>query len=174
MSEKQYTYGCLPGKIDLRDYKLFSAAVQQSFPIEFSLGGLPRVKNQGNVNSCCAHATSSILEYHSKNRCKLSTDFIYGIQKMLFNQCQMGMYLADACKIAQKYGDMTDRDCTGNHEIPRCYSIAESTLNNDEAVKKAYKFRIASYYLCQNDNDIKFALMNYGPVLGAIMWRDKF
>ena len=112
-------YGCLPAKKDLRDYKLCAANVQQEYPKSFMVSGeLPKVKNQGNVSSCCAHATSSILEYFDKNKHVLSTNFIYGIQKKLFNQNQMGMYLAQACQIVKDYGDMLEKDCKGNNEIP--------------------------------------------------------
>jgi len=98
--EQKYAYGCLPAKFDIRDYKLCSAKNPMVvYPSEFQLKNLPKVKNQGMVNSCCAHATSSILEYYAHNIYKLSTNFIYGIQKKVCNQNQMGMYLVDACKI---------------------------------------------------------------------------
>lgn len=168
-------YGCLPSKIDVRDYELCSSNVGAvSYPDKFELNDLPRVKYQGNVNSCCAHATSSILEYYDKNRHNLSTNFLYGIQKKLFNQCKFGMYLSQACEIVQKYGDMLEDDCKGNDEIPKCYSIAERSFDFSTNRNRAFEYRIDSYYLCLTDNDIKFALMNYGPVLGAIMWHDNF
>lgn len=168
-------FGCLPSKTDIRDYKICSAANPSiTYPEKFSLEDLPKVKQQGSVNSCCAHATSSILEYHDKNAHKLSTNFIYGIQKKLFNQTQQGMYLSQACKIVQKYGDFLEADCRGNNEIPTCYSIAENALTKESATKEAYEYRIDSYYLCPTDNDIKLALMNYGPVLCAIDWYNTF
>lgn len=171
----EYSYGCLEPKIDIRDYELCSSANPNvTYPEKFELSDLPKVKNQLNVSSCVAHATSSILEYYAKNKYNLSTNFIYGIRKKMFNQMGYGMYLRDACEIARVYGDFLEEDCKGNTEIPNCYNIAEQALNNDKATNKAYKFRIDSYYLCRNDNDIKYALMNYGPVLAGIMWHDVF
>jgi len=168
-------YGCLLPKKDVRDYELCSSINPTIvYPEEFILQNLPQVKYQGMVNSCCAHATSSILEYHDKNNHNLSTNFFYGIQKKLFNQTGYGMYLVQACKIAQKYGDFLEADCKGNNEIPVCYSIAEKALENKDASDEAYKYRISNYYLCRTDNDIKLALMNYGPVLCGIDWYDKF
>lgn len=168
-------YGCLPSKIDVRDYELCASNVGAvSFPEKFELQNLPKVKYQGNVNSCCAHATSSIAEYHDGNKHTMSTNFLYGIQKKLFNQCQFGMYLSQACEIMRNYGDMTEEDCKGNTEIPNCYAIAEDAFSSSSKRSRAYDYRIDSYYLCRKDNDIKLALTQYGPVLGAVMWHDVF
>jgi len=35
------------------------------------------------------------------------------------------MYLTDALKISNKYGDMLEKDCAGNTEIPNCWGEAE-------------------------------------------------
>jgi len=112
-------YGVLPAKVDLRDYKICSANMEIIYPEEFVLSNLPKVKCQKNVNSCCAHAVSSILEFHDLSRDTLSTNFIYGIQKYLFNQTQQGMYLVQACKIVNDYGDPLESDCKGNTEVPK-------------------------------------------------------
>jgi len=69
---------------------------------------------------------------------------------------------------------MTEKDCAGNTEVPRCYKSAEEALANKDKAADAYKFRVDSYYLCETDNDIKYALMNYGPVLAGVMWRNDF
>ena len=167
-------YGVLPAKIDIRDYRICSANIQTEFPEEFILDNLPKVKNQQNINSCCAHATSSILEYHSKNKNNLSTNFIYGIQKKLFNQCQPGMYLAQACSIAQHYGDMLEKDCPGNVEVTKVHKIAETAFEDKNKLDRASKYIIDSYYLCTTTNDIKYAIMTYGPVLGAVNWHERY
>lgn len=168
-------YGCLPPKIDLRDFKVQSAKVYAaSYPVEFELTELPPVKNQREVNSCCAHAASSVLEFYDKSAHKLSTNFFYGIQKKLFGQGGQGMYLVDACKIAKNYGDMLESDCPGNDEVPNCRPIAEEAFNNSQKRKEAYKYRIASYYSCKTNDDIKYALMHYGPILASVRWYDSY
>ena len=168
-------YGCLPQRIDLRDYKVKSKkACALSYPTEFELKELPPVKNQKTVNSCCAHAASSVLEYHDRAQHNLSTNFFYGIQHKLFHQDGEGMYLADACKVAKQYGDMLESDCPGNTEVPKCWAIAEDAFNNEEARQRALEFKSASYYACKTDSDIKYALMNYGPVLASIHWYDSY
>lgn len=162
-------YGCLPSKKDLRDYKITTDNTKVKYPEEFTLKNLPRVKNQENVNSCSAHATSSILEYY--NNTMLSTNFIYGLKPDTDNS---GMRLIDACKIVSKLGDTLESDCPGNDEFPKCEILAEVACHSIEVMNKAKKFKIDSYYLCKNDNDIKYALMNFGPCLGSIYWRDNY
>lgn len=170
----EHAYGCLPAKKDLRDYKICTTAKCANYPEEFKLKNLPAVKNQKSINSCCAHATSSILEYFDKNQHTLSTNFIYGIQKKLFGYSGMGMYLQQACKIVKNYGDMLEEDCKGNTEVPACWDIANKAFADKNLMDKAYNFRTINYYLCKTDNDIKHALMNYGPVLGAINWKNDY
>ena len=165
-------FGCNVSKYDSRDYTLKSDVVSKSdLPEEFILPVEDlRIKNQMNVSSCVAHATSSILEYHSNPRQKLSTNFIYGIQKALFNRETEGMCLRDACKIAADYGDMLEEDCPGNTEIPKCYSIAENAIVDEDKALKASEYRISKYFLCLTNNDIKYALYKHGPVLASIKW----
>ena len=164
-------YGCLPPKVDLRDYKMTVGAVE--LPNEFVCEGFDsRVKNQGSINSCVAHALSTILEHHSKDNYPLSTNFIYGIQNKELGRTHMGMYLVDACQIARKYGDMLEDDCKGNTEVPKCYDPAEKALEDTEKASRAYNFRIKSYFNCSSINQVKKALYTYGPVLGSIPWYD--
>ena len=165
------TFGCLPAKVDLRDYKMTVGAIQ--LPEEFECAEYAsRIKNQKSVQSCVAHSISTILEHHSKNEYPLSTNFIYGIQNQEFGRTHEGMYLADACRIARKYGDMLERDCTGNTEVPNCYKTAEDALADTEKAGRAYNFRIKAYMSCRTDTHIKKALYTYGPVLASIKWYD--
>lgn len=169
-------FGCVLSKYDSRDYTLKSDVVSKSnLPEEFILPVEDmRIKNQSDVSSCVAHATSSILEYHSNPRQKLSTNFIYGIQKKLFNNGTKGMCLRDACKIAADYGDMLEEDCPGNTEVPECYSTAESAMADEDKVARASKYRISKYFSCLNNNDIKYAIYKHGPVLASIKWYETY
>ena len=165
-------FGCILSPFDSRDYKLsVSSAV---IPEEYSCPLKMPVKNQRQVSSCVAHAVSSILEYHAVPEQKLSTNFIYGIQKQLFNREGKGMMLRDACKIAADYGDMLLEDCPGNTEVPNCYEIADAALANSDKKARASTYRILKYFLCPSNKDIKYALYNYGPVLASIKWYDTF
>ena len=167
-----YTTGCLKSPVDVRDYRI-ACVSEETFPEEFEVSTLPKVKNQSSVSSCVAHASSSILEYHellAGRENKLSTNFIYGIQKSECGYEGKGMYLRDACKIVCNYGDMLESDCPGNTEIPECWEKAEKALEDEEAKSRAKSFRIKSYFSCSSENDIKKALMNYGPVLASFKW----
>ena len=170
MEERKYPVGgCLPEKKDVRDYKLKAGAISAAdLPEEFTFSVEIPVKNQGSVNSCVAHAMSSILEAYTED--DLSTNFIYGTQKMLYGHEGEGMYLRDACATALKYGDMTYDDCPGNDEVPDCYEIAESALKVPEKKEKAYEYHIKRYFSCNTPEEIKYAIFNYGPVLAALNW----
>lgn len=166
--------GALSPKTDLRDYSI--AAMTTTYPDTFILSPLPEVKDQGSVGSCVAHATSEILEYFNKIETgkfkRLSTDFIYGMQGVAFNRLESGMYLRDACKIVQNYGDCLYDTINTNTEQPKCSKVLEEKLNED-IYKEAENTKVLSYARCCDDNAIKHALMNYGPVLASTKWYDK-
>lgn len=168
------TYGCKPPKIDIRDYKLPKVGVLSLPSTYICSSKLPVVKDQGYVNSCVAHAISSILEYHDKTDVRLSTNFIYGIQKKLFGHADEGMYLNDACKIVNQYGDMLLTDCDGNDEVPEAHKIAENAFISDDKLNSAKEFRITSYYNCNSISDTKRAIYKHGPVLGSVKWYNNF
>ena len=168
-------FGCILSPYDSRDFKLSSTATKgTNLPAEYICPLKMPVKNQGYVGSCVAHAVSSILEYHAIPYQKLSTNFIYGIQKKLFNREGDGMMLRDACKIAADYGDMLLTDCPGNTEVPDCYEIANEAFADDAKVNRASTYRLLKYFLCTSNKDIKHALYNYGPVLASIRWYYNF
>lgn len=166
----EYGLGCLPDKIDIRDYKIRKkVAMAVEFPDEYICDGYRKVKSQGSVGSCVAHATAEILEFHNNGR-KLSTNFLYGIHKKLCGTLGPGMYLRDACKIALQYGDPEYDLCPGNTEVNKVYTIAEEAFDKSEVLESAAKNRIDSFAKLRNASDIKYALMNYGPILAAIDW----
>ena len=168
-------FGARKPKYDIRDYKLTKSTEEQlKLPESFELDSLPDVKNQGIVNACVAHVTSSILEYHNKNANKLSTNFIYGIQNKECGYDGQGMYLSDACKIAYKYGDCLVEDCVGNDEVPISWEKAEAAFADAEKMKRASSFKLRQYFTCNSPEEIKRAIYNYGPVLGSIKWWEDF
>lgn len=168
-------FGCNKSSYDSRDYKLNAQVVNNTkLPTEYVIPIKVNVKNQKSVWSCVAHAASSILEHHAKANETLSTNFIYGIQKKLFNHKVRGMTLRDACKIMADYGDMLESDCSGNTEVPNCFSIAEDAFDDDAKLQKASEYRISKYFLCLNNQHIKYALYKYGPVLAAMRWYDTY
>lgn len=164
-------YGALKPQIDVRDYRPAVGAVE--LPKFYSLPCLPQIKDQFFVNSCCAHATSSILEYFNQietgSNVTLSTDFIYGMQ----DREGQGMYLRDACKIVQKYGDTYKTTFPKNTEQPACGKAVKAALT-DEILAEAEYFQIASYANCRTEKEKKSAIYSGKPLLASIKWYDKY
>lgn len=169
-----YKYGVRPPKTDLRDYKVKSVSTNVT---DFKLDNLPSVKNQRSVNSCAAHSSSSILEWFNKKETgehrQLSTGFIYGMQGVAFNRLDDGMYLRDACKIIQKYGDCLFDTIPFNVEMPECYNRLKDNLNED-VYNEASICKVESYAKCTTNEAVKYALMQYSPVLMSVKWYDKY
>ncbi len=173
MSDIKNNYGVKLFKKDLRDYKVTGGCEIE----EAELPHIPKVKNQGSVNSCAAHASSSILEWFNEKETgkynELSTDFIYGMQGIAFNRMESGMYLRDVCKILQTYGDALKSTVPTNTEMPKC-SENLSKLLNDEVYKEAEICKVKSYAKCDTKESIKYAILNYGAVLGSVKWYDGY
>ena len=171
----KHFFGALKPKVDTRDYRLRAGASE--FPETYSCENLPPVKNQRSVSSCVAHATAAILEMFNKTETgkfiPLSTNFIYGMQGVAFGRLESGMYLRDACKIVKEYGNATEASIGGNIEQPKCTEWLKEKLN-DNVYEEAQNYKVASYAKCKTINDIKHALINYGPVLGSIKWYNKY
>ena len=163
--------GAIESPVDIRDYKFKKEVVlmASNYPIYYECPNFTQIKDQGNVGSCVAHATASILEYHYPHT-KLSTNFIYGIHKKLYGSDGPGMFSREAARIAHTYGDPIYTLCPGNTEVPDVYAKAEAAFADEKAMEDAKQHRIISFAKVSSINDIKYALMNYGPVLGAMMW----
>lgn len=169
-----FSTGALPPKVDVRDYKVAAAGV---YPSKFEITILPPVKNQGSVGSCVAHTASEILEHFNEVETgsfkALSTDFIYGMQGIEFNRRESGMFLRDACKIMNKYGDCSADTIPTNIEQPLCSNNLEQRLT-EEIYEEAKFFKTRSYARCYTEDSIKHALMNYGPVMGSTKWYNEY
>jgi hypothetical protein len=169
--EKKYieAFGALPFEEDVRDYKLKRApAKAEAFPLEFTLVP-PKVKNQGSVGSCVAHAIAETVEYHNreqeKNDTLMSTGFIYGNRRGSLNKSS-GMFVREALANTCKYGTTTQQDFIENVEVPAAINLFEARF--DKLKDKAFPNRFSTYFRLTSDADIKYALMHYGPVVFAM------
>lgn len=166
--ENSFGFGCILSPIDLRDYKLKKDLVSNTvYPKAYSVHMMHSIKYQGNISSCTPHALTTILEYHDSNRQRLSTNFIYGIRNKLYGSTGKGESLREALQIVKDYGTMQLRMCQGNTEVDEVFKIAERAFHDEDALNDAYKHKIKYYFRCSSNNDIKYALMNYGPVLAS-------
>jgi C1A family cysteine protease len=93
------------------------------------------------------------------------------MQGVEFNRMDSGMYLRDVCKIIQKYGDCLRETIPFNVEMPGCYNRLKENLNED-VYNEAIICRVESYARCNTEEDVKYAIMKYGPVLMSVKWYD--
>lgn len=173
--EENIVRGCELSPVDLRDFKLNTSMIDTSIiPDEYNAMPQHKIKSQGNVGACVAFALTTILEQHEQN-IKLSTNFIYGGQNVVYGFTMTGMFLRVAASIAKRFGVPEYSKCPGNTEVPEVYKIAEEAFNDLEVLDDAYKHKIKSYVnLLGNKTNIKYAIMNYGPVLASLRWYDDY
>lgn len=166
--------GALKPLIDTRDYKVCGS--RSTYPEEF-VCGYPKVKNQSNVQSCVAHALSSILEWFNQEETgeetALSTNFIYGMQGIKFDKTTPGMYLREACKIALDCGDAPLNLVPGNSEQPSATRQLQDLLT-PEIEERAKFYKVKSYARCRTKQDMQYALTTSGPLLASVKWYDRY
>ena len=161
------TCGVVASPVDVRDYTIKAA---NEFPSEFSLKP-PVIKNQGSEGTCVAHGVSSVIEYHFERqhnvKKQFSTEFIYGYRDVGY-YIGDGMVVRDALKTVQKHGDPFVSDCRGNSNYKD--AMENISANMDKYLELAYPHRISSYVRLKSDDEIKTALMNFGPVVISMKW----
>ena len=162
----------LVSPFDVRDYKLVTSITD--FPEKFVLDAVS-IKNQGNISSCVAHACSSVVEYHNKKQqgtnIVFSTEFIYGYRPAGY-YVGKGMYIRNALKTLQKFGDCPLNELRGNHEYAEAMEVVEARV--EELKDFAYPHRISSYMRVSSVAEIKKALMDYGYVVVSMPWHEDY
>jgi hypothetical protein len=147
---------------DIRDYTI---TADIDFPTEFSLE-TPPVKNQGLKPTCTAHALSSVAEYHHHKQHgeyeKFSTEFLYCLRED-GDSMRDGRSIRQALRILQKYGVPFEADCPGNHDLEEGMKHIFADLEKYKEL--AYPHRISAYFKINTAEELKTALMKYGPVV---------
>ena len=168
MRVDQRLFTNLVSPFDIRDYRI--AATTKEFPDKFELPAVS-VKDQGQTGSCVAHACSSVVEYHNQKQEKtstiFSTEFIYGYRPEGY-YVGKGMYIRDALKTLQKFGDCPLTKLRGNHEYEEAMEIVNEKF--DGLKDSAYPHRISTYIKIKGEQEIKQALMQYGYVVVSMNW----
>ena len=148
---------------DVRDYHINAAA---EFPDSYKCPIEMAIKNQGSKPTCVAHALASLLEYHYTRQMKdsepFSTEFIYGYRESNY-YIGNGMVIRNGLNTLLKYGDPFQLDCPGNSDLTAARKKIEEDLEYYKGL--AWPHRISTYYRCNNEAEIKTALMQYGPVV---------
>lgn len=123
--------------------------------------------------NCVAHSLSEVCEYFNKQQEKtdkvMSTGYIYGNRRNSLSKTA-GMYTREALSNMCKFGDVYYEDFPENVEVPKAINIFEERA--DSLKDKAYPNRFSTYFRVYSDDEIKHALMNYGPVIITITWYD--
>ena len=139
--------GCLTSPYDARDYRP-AKATKYKLPQEFTLQ-IDNVKDQGEVNSCVAHALSTTIE---RNKDSFSTGWIYGYRPDGYYQGE-GMYPREALKTLQKMGAVKEEDFALNIEMQEAKRAVDKELSKLKAL--ARDFKIESYARLYSANEIK-------------------
>lgn len=166
---RKHALGAIPSPIDVRDYRI-ACASNVEFPAEFELE-MPKVKNQGSVGSCVAHAISIVVEYFSRlqgdESKEMSVGYIYGNRTNTSHK-DSGMIVRSALEVTCEYGDVIKTSFPYNEEIPEIIEKFEAKAIS--LFPKGYPHRFSSYYKCGNASEIKTALMKKTPVIMAMDW----
>lgn len=171
--QENFGFGLIPSPYDSRDYTLATKSIPTlDFPETFDLG-IIKVKNQGTRLTCAAHVMSEIIEYHNYKQnnnvyTRFSTDYIYGSRND-DDYLGEGMYMRDALKIINKKGDVLYEDLPGNTDVP---TARQKVASYPDLETKAYPNRISSYYKISSIEEMKFALLNHGPIAAGMKWYD--
>ena len=156
-------YGCKKELQDKRDFKMkVSKSCKVSFYPEKYEIEMPRVKDQGIVNSCVAHSLSTFLEEYYKDEDKhFSTGFIYGYRPLGYFQGE-GMYPREAIKTLHKIGNVEEDKFSHNKELPEIKKLVDEHIEHLKPLAEEYK--IDSYARIYTIDEIKECLYNNCPV----------
>ena len=163
-------YGAIFSNIDVRDYKVVCSSRNYEFPSAFELDVI-RIKDQGDVGSCVAHALSSIIEYYNvaqrNDPTEMSVGYIYG-NRVNSEHKGPGMIMRDAIEVVLNYGDVPKKDFVYNVETPKIIGLYGRRA--DELYNVGRPNRISEYCRVNTVPAAKLALMSGIPLLMAIEW----
>lgn len=163
-------FGAIFSGVDVRDYKMVCSATTYDFPEEFELQTV-RIKNQGAVGSCVAHAMSSIMEYFNNKQngdpTEMSTGYIYG-NRTNSEHKDSGMIMRDAIEVAMNFGDVPRSEFPENVETPFALRLYESRA--DKLYEVGRPHRISEYCRINTVTAAKLALSAGMPLLMAMEW----
>lgn len=147
---------------DIRDYTITPDADP---PLTFCLETVP-VKNQGSKPTCTAHALSAVVECHHKRQHgwyeRFSTEFLHGLRENGYYIGQ-GMRIRDGLHTLLKYGNVYESDCEGNNDYVDAMNHVSKDV--DRLKELAYPHKISAYFKISTADELKTALMKYGPVV---------
>ena len=161
--------GCLVSPFDGRDYNLKCATgvsdseiYEVEYPKEYIIPNLSNIYSQGSTSMCVAFTLAEMKESQEmidqNRRIRFSPGFIYGNR----DETSEGMYIRQAIKTLK-----IDGVCTYD-EFPikgTCQHCQEKFAELSDEIKQSAKdWRIGSYYRIYTLEEVKYTLMNIGPI----------
>lgn len=142
-------------------------------PKAFTVTELPKVKNQGSVNSCCACAAAEILEVLNGREFDSHTEFSEGY---IYGRCRSengkykGMYPDLLVEELRKKGSVPTTIFNKSFEMPEMQEILKTHKSIAKLDGIAEKYRIKGYvaFLGKKYNEMKEALYVHDVPLLAI------
>lgn len=169
--------GCIPSPVDTRDYtpamaksKLSIKSGNAELPEEYISEGNVKILDQGEYPTCVAHALASTMamcecKKGAKKPNDFSRGFIYANRKDDQFQ-EEGMIVREALKQLNH-----DGDCLyGAFPYNGYYQPLRKKLEDseEELLEEAAPYTIASYFRCNDAEEVKQAIYDYGAALIAI------
>lgn len=163
-------FDCMLSPDDDRDYDEKDACIALicDLPKEY-ISKKTKILDQEKIGSCVAHASSTILSQNDAANFgkynEYSRGFIYANRSDSDWQGE-GMHTREALKHLNHDGVCLHCDFPYNDE----YRIVKNKLleNKEELYSKASQYRITSYYRCNNVDEIKRSIYNYGGCLCVV------
>ena len=142
-------------------------------PKAFTVTDLPKVKNQGSVNSCCACAAAEIMEILNgrefDNHTEFSEGYIYGRCRSESGKYE-GMYPDLLVEELRKKGSVPTTLFNKSFEMPEMQEILKNNKNITKLDEIAEKYRIKGYvaFLGKKYDEMKEAVFVHDLPLLAI------
>lgn len=163
-------FGAIYSGVDVRDYKMVCTKSAEDFPEEFALKTV-RIKDQGSVGSCVAHALSSIVEYYNSvqrgDTTEMSTGYIYGNRSNSLHK-DAGMVVRDALGALRSFGDVPKKEFPENIETPDAIDLYKRRATRLYTI--GYPNRISKYCRIRTVGEAKQALASNVPLVMAMDW----
>lgn len=157
----------------LYEYTVKRPVGKIQIPDEFIISELPKVKNQGSVNSCCACAAAEVLEILNLREFGEHAIFSEGY---IYGRCR-----SPQGKYKGMYPDLLVEELRKKGSVPttiynKCYEMPEmqELLNNNPHISKldelAEKYRLKAYvaFLGKKYAEMKEALYMHDTPLFAV------
>ena len=169
MSEFPYKIGgAIPSPVDPRDYRLPAGISGEELPEEWYPKQIP-VHNQGQINSCVAHAIAA--GYEQQGFPSMAYGYIYGDRRHT-DWTGEGLIVRDALKTVQKDGVPSFKSYPYDAEAPEIIKIFEQ--NASAVDPEAAKNTLGPYYRLYSNEECCRAMFNGMDVFFSLYLFENF